>query len=89
MAEEGYDIMPSFDTVLHNSSVNIKITCPCNIYPIKPHFYILKLGLIGVYLFFLIFYPKHKLWVLIRIASLRQLYHVPTVNAFSKIMEKN
>ena len=31
----------------------IRITCPCNEYPFKPHFYIAKLGLAGVYLFFL------------------------------------
>ena len=28
-------------------------TCPCNKYPLKPHFYIVKLGFSGVYLFFL------------------------------------
>ena len=28
-------------------------TCPCNIYPLIPHFYIAKLGYAGVNLFFL------------------------------------
>ena len=28
-------------------------TWPCNEYPLKPHFYIVKLGYAGVYLFFL------------------------------------
>ena len=28
-------------------------TCPCNIDPLIPHFYIAKLGYAGVYLFFL------------------------------------
>ena len=28
-------------------------TCPCNVYPLEPHFYIAKLGYPGVYLFFL------------------------------------
>ena len=32
---------------------NIRKTCPCNQYPLKPHFYIVKLGYAGVYLFFL------------------------------------
>ena len=32
---------------------NIRKTCPCNEYPLKPHFYIAKLGYAGVYLFFL------------------------------------
>ena len=44
-------------------------TCPCNVYPPEPHFYIAKLGYAGVYLFFLIFAPKHKLSVLVRTAS--------------------
>ena len=28
-------------------------TCPCNVYPLEPHFYIAKLGYTGVNLFFL------------------------------------
>ena len=32
---------------------HIRKTCPCNEYPLKPHFYIAKLGYAGVYLFFL------------------------------------
>ena len=28
-------------------------TCPCNVYPLEPHFYIAKLGYARVYLFFL------------------------------------
>ena len=31
----------------------IRKTCPCNVYPLIPHFYIAKLGYAGVYLFFL------------------------------------
>ena len=31
----------------------IRKTCPCNVYPLEPHFYIEKLGFAGVYLFFL------------------------------------
>ena len=31
----------------------IRKTCPCNVYPVEPHFYIAKLGVAGVYLFFL------------------------------------
>ena len=32
---------------------HIMITCPCNVYPFTPHFYIVKLGLTGVFNFFL------------------------------------
>ena len=33
----------------------IRITCPSNVHPLIPHFYIAKLGYAGAYLFFLIF----------------------------------
>ena len=62
---------------------NIRKTCPCNAYPHKPQFHIVKLGYAGVYLFFLIFAPKHRLWVLVRTA-----YHVPTIYVLSKKKEK-
>ena len=32
----------------------IRITFPCNIYPLIPHFYIAKLGYAEIYIFFLI-----------------------------------
>ena len=31
----------------------IRITCPCNEHPLKPHFYIEKVGFTRVYIFFL------------------------------------
>ena len=37
--------------------------------PLKPHFYIVKLGFTGVYIIFLISAQKHRLWVLVRTAS--------------------
>ena len=42
-----------------------------NFDPIKPHFYIVKLGFTGVYIIFLISARKHSLWVLVRTASPR------------------
>ena len=50
---------------------SITKTSPCNEHPLTPHFYIVKLGFTGV-CFFLIFAPKHRLWVLIRTASMRR-----------------
>ena len=38
----------------------------------KPHFYIVKLGFTGVCIIFLISAHKHRLWVLVRAASVRQ-----------------
>ena len=32
---------------------SIMITIPCYVYPLTPHFYIVKLGFTGVYIFFL------------------------------------
>ena len=43
-----------------------------NVDPLKPHFYIVKLGFTGVYIIFLISAQKHILWVLVRTASPRR-----------------
>ena len=32
----------------------IRITCPCDFQPLTSHFYIVKLGFTGVYIFFLL-----------------------------------
>ena len=36
-----------------DASYDIRKTCPCNEYPLKPHVYTVKLGYAGVDLFFL------------------------------------
>ena len=46
-------------------------TCLYIFDPLKPHFYIVKLGFTGVYIIFLIFYQK-QLLVLVRTASQRR-----------------
>ena len=33
-------------------------TCPCNVYPLEPHFYTVKLGYAGVHLFFLLLFQN-------------------------------
>ena len=43
-----------------------------NFEPLKPHFYIVKLGFTGVHIIFLISAQKHRLWVLVRTASARR-----------------
>ena len=43
-----------------------------NLDPLKPHFYMVKLGFTGVYIIFLISVQKHRLWVLVRTASPRR-----------------
>ena len=39
-------------------------TCLYNFDPLKPHFYIVKLGFTGVYIIFLILAQNYRLWVL-------------------------
>ena len=52
---------------LYNMFYTITKTCLYNFDPLKPHFYIVKLGFTGVYIIFLISAQKHRLWVLIKI----------------------
>ena len=56
----------SISHLLQNS---ITKTCLYNFDPLKPHFYIVKLGFTGLYNIFLISAQKHRLRVLIRTAS--------------------
>ena len=53
-----------------------------NIDPLKPHFYIVKLGFTGVYTIFLISAQKHRLWVLVRTAS-----RIPNIYVLSRNMQ--
>ena len=55
-----------------------------NFDPLKPHFYIVKLGLSRVYIIFLISAQKHRLSVLVRTASARQFERVPTFYVLSR-----
>ena len=50
-------------------SYGITKTYLYNFDPLKPHFYIVKLGFTGVYIIFVISAQKHRLWVLVRTAS--------------------
>ena len=62
------------------SSVSKKFITKTRLYsfdPLKPHFYIVKLGFTLVYIIFLISTQKHRLWVLVRTASSRRFLRVP------------
>ena len=67
--------------------VNITKTCLYNFDPLKPHFYIVKLGFTGVNIIFLISAQKHRLWLLVRTASARRFYRVPTIFVLRKNMK--
>ena len=62
-------------------------TCLYNFEPLKPHFYVIKLGFRVVYIIFLISAQKHGLWVLVRIASVRKFLRVPTISVLSRNMK--
>ena len=49
----------------HHANMSVKYR------PLKPHFYIVKPGCTGVYICLLIFALNHRLWILVRTASLR------------------
>ena len=73
-----YMVLDCGGTVLCTSHFITK-TCLYNIDPLKPHFYIVKLGFTGVYINLLISALKHRLWVLVRTASPRRFERVPTI----------
>ena len=62
-----------FFTMLSKAHLrNIRKTRLYNFDPLKPHFYIVKVGFTRVYIIFLISAQKHRLWVLVRTASQRR-----------------
>ena len=63
---------PGKDKAMTMQTPHITKTCLYNFDPLKPHFYIVKLGFIGVCIIFLIYAQKHRLGVLVRTASSRR-----------------
>ena len=61
-------ILPTTSHIILNPLQPITKTRLYNFDPLKPHFYIIKLGFTGVYIIFLILL-KNRLWVLVRTAS--------------------
>ena len=54
------------DLVMVDQKIRITTkTCLYNFDPLKPHFYIVKLGFTGVCIIFLISAQKHRLWYLL------------------------
>ena len=72
---------------LAKNKLDITETCLYNFDPLKPHFYIVKLGFTGVYIIFLISAQKHRLWVLVRTVSTRRFQRVPTIYVLSRKMK--
>ena len=66
------DVKTYFLEKIRKKCHHIKRTNLYNFDPLKPHFYIVKLGFTGVYIIFLILPKIHKLWVLVRTASSRR-----------------
>ena len=59
-----------------------------NVDPLKPHFYIVKLGFTGVCIIFLISAQKHRLWVLGRITSASSSNEYPQSMFYGRNMKK-
>ena len=59
-------------TIIGPGNYIITETFLYNFDPLKPHFYMVKLGFTGVYIIFLISAQRHRLWVLVRTASQRR-----------------
>ena len=68
-------------------SFSIMKTHLYNFHPLKPYFYVLKLGFTGVYIIFLISAQKHRLWVLVRTDSARLFSRVLTNYVLSRNMK--
>ena len=68
--------------------IHITKTCLYNFDPLKPQFYIVKLGFTGVYIIFLIPDQKHRVWVLVRTASARLFERIPKIYVLSIYMKK-
>ena len=45
------EINDAISKLYEQNQTTIMITCPCGLYPLAPHFYIVKLGFTGVYIF--------------------------------------
>ena len=56
-----------------------------NFDPLKPHFYIVKLGSEGVFNIFLISAQEHRLWVLDKTVFLRRSYRVPNIYVLAEV----
>ena len=78
-----YKPLPSERLNTNQTPFSITKTRLYNFDPLKPHFYIVKLGFTGVYIIFLISAQKHRLWVLVRTASARRKFTFYGVKKFS------
>ena len=71
LSYRGISLAPAVYKV-YCSVLNITKSYLYNFDPLKPHFYIVKLGFTGVCIIFLISVQKDRLWVLVRTASPRR-----------------
>ena len=58
-----------FSIPVNSNSHIIMKTCPYNVYPLEPHFYIAKLGYAGVYLFLARLHEVHRAIVVTSVVS--------------------
>ena len=70
-------------------AVDITKTCLYDFYPLKPHFYTVKLGFTGVYIIFLISAQKHILYVLVRVTSTHNLCFEQKHEKYQNFLSEN
>ena len=75
-------VQPDLCWILRET-LNIMKTFPCNVNPLTPHFYKVKLEFTRVIFFFPFYALKYRSWVLVRTAS-RRFLRVRTINVLSK-----
>ena len=75
----GYKIFFMLNSTEHDSFPAITKTYLYNVDPLKPHFYIVKLGFTEVYITAFISAQKIGLWILVRTATTRRFLRVPTI----------
>ena len=77
-----YTDIPQFSSIPF-----IMLTCPCNVYPLTPHFYIVNVGAYRGIHYFLTFALKHILWVLVRTCTHNICFELKYENSKKKSAE--
>ena len=76
--------MRTWTQASHHENIPVIVN---NFDPLKSHLYIVKLGFTVIYISLFGFARNHRLWVLVRTASLRRFERVPTIYVLSRNMK--
>ena len=82
-----YELISKFNVGLKTLFLIAPFPDLCLLYPLYPTFTQKSWSFQEYAYFFLIFAPKHRLWVVVKTASARRFEHVPTIDVLSKYIE--